>query len=539
MRESLRTVFVMVDRVIPDAAPSQSDFPSIPRMRREEKDRAMPPRRDRPSRTNRILLWSAVLLLIGLAPRVQAQESWDAVFLSGSKIGYIHTFVEKVTDKGRDLLRVRVDMVLSFKREQDTVVNEMMYGTIETPEGEVLRIATRTLLSDRELKMSGDVNNGQMRIKVEGGSQREQIIPWGPDIRGPYAAEQSLARKPPTEGELRQLRMFIPELNKVCDVVLKAKPIEEVVLGDGSKRGLRRIEQAVSLDGKPRPEFSLTFWIDQNGQVLKQEQDILGGMVTYRTTKQGATAPNGSSKFDQISNSVARTKSRISNPEQTRYVKYRISLKDEDPAQIFPTDRRQTIQKGDTPNSIILEVRTAGPNDGEAGSLEIDAEFLRPNALISSEDSRVRACATRAVAGASDPWEKASRINRWVFESIQDKNFGTTFASASEVARNLSGDCTEHAVLSAAMCRASGVPSRVVVGLVYVPKLSGFGYHMWNEVYINQRWVALDPSFDETSVDAVHIKLSEASLDGISPFESFLPVARILGKLEIEPLELK
>jgi transglutaminase-like putative cysteine protease len=430
-------------------------------------------------------------------------------------------------------------MVLRFKRDKDTVVNEMMYGTIETPEGEVLRIATRTLLSDRELKMNGDVVNGQMRMRVEGGGQREEVIPWGPDIRGPYAAEQSLARKPPTDGELRQIRMFVPELNKVCDVVLKAKPIEEVVLGDGSKRGLRRIEQVVSLDGKPRPEFNLTFWIDQSGQVLKQEQDILGGMVTYRTTKEGATAPNGPIKFDQISNSVAKTKSRISNPEQTRYVKYRISLKDEDPAQIFPTDRRQTIQRVDTPNTIILEVRTAGPNDGEPSTSEVDAQFLRPNALISSDDGRVRASTTRAVAGSTEPWEKASQINHWVFEKIRDKNFETTFASASEVARNLSGDCTEHAVLSAAMCRAAGIPSRVVVGLVYVPKLSGFGYHMWNEAYINQRWVALDPSFDETSVDAVHIKLSETSLDGVSPFESFLPVARILGKLEIEPLELK
>ncbi len=32
---------------------------------------------------------------------------------------------------------------------------------------------------------------------------------------------------------------------------------------------------------------------------------------------------------------------------------------------------------------------------------------------------------------------------------------------------------------------------------------------MWDEVYVNQRWVALDPSWDQSTVDAVHIKLSE------------------------------
>ena len=35
---------------------------------------------------------------------------------------------------------------------------------------------------------------------------------------------------------------------------------------------------------------------------------------------------------------------------------------------------------------------------------------------------------------------------------------------------------------------------------------------MWNEVYVNQRWVAIDPSWDQSTVDAVHIKLSDSSL---------------------------
>ena len=94
-------------------------------------------------------------------------------------------------------------------------------------------------------------------------------------------------------------------------------------------------------------------------------------------------------------------------------------------------------------------------------------------------------------------------------------------------------------MLGAAMCRAAGIPSRVVVGLVYVTKHQGFGYHMWYEVYINGRWIALDPSWDQTTVDAAHIKLSETSLEGVSPFDAFVPVMKVAGKLEIEPLELR
>jgi transglutaminase/protease-like cytokinesis protein 3 len=94
-------------------------------------------------------------------------------------------------------------------------------------------------------------------------------------------------------------------------------------------------------------------------------------------------------------------------------------------------------------------------------------------------------------------------------------------------------------VLAAAMCRAVGIPARVVIGLIYVDHLDGFGYHMWNEVYINKRWIALDPSWDQSEADAVHIKLSETSLDGVSPFEAFLPLVRVMGKLTIDPIELR
>jgi transglutaminase-like putative cysteine protease len=89
------------------------------------------------------------------------------------------------------------------------------------------------------------------------------------------------------------------------------------------------------------------------------------------------------------------------------------------------------------------------------------------------------------------------------------------------------------------MCRVVGVPSRVAIGLVYADNLGGFGYHLWNEVYVNRRWVAIDSTFDQTAVDAVHIKLSETSLVGVSPYEGFLPVARVLGKMTLEPLEIQ
>jgi hypothetical protein len=480
-------------------------------------------------------------LALAWAQAASAQESWDAVYLAGAKVGYIHTFLEPLKDRGRDLVRVRVDTVLTFKRLDDKITMELRYGTIETPEGQVLRLDTRTLASEKEIKISGDVINDQMSLTLEGSGQSQKVtMPWGPDVRGPYAVEQSLSRKPMTIGETRPLKMFIPDLNKVCDVTLTARSMEDIQLGgEATKRSLMRVEQKTALDGKPRPEYDLTCWVDSGGQVLKSLSDVMGGMITYRTTKAAAMSMDGAGKLDQIVTSIIRVTHKITNPESRRNITYRVKLKDDDVAQAFPSDRRQTIKPGADRSTATLQVKTAGPDDGPAGPAQVDTAFLRPNTLVTSEDPKVVALANRAVSGVTDPWQRVGRIEKWVFQNVKEKNFKTGFAPASEVATNLTGDCTEHGVLTAAMCRAVGIPARVAIGLVYADRLGGFGYHLWTEVYVKGRWVAVDSSFDQTAVDAVHIKLSDSSLAGVSPYEAFLPVVRVLSKLTIEPVEIK
>jgi hypothetical protein len=332
--------------------------------------------------------------------------------------------------------------------------------------------------------------------------------------------------------------MFMPTFNKICDIELRSLRIEPVIMGDGSKRPLLRVEQTTKVDDKPKPDFDIRLWVDTDGQVLKQEQDLLGGYIQYRTTEEAAKSPAGPIKFDLIKGTVIKVARKIPNPQQTRQVKYRITLDGSDLSQTIPNDSRQTVRLEATAGSAILEIKSQGPTDGQPGPIVVDSQYLQPNALVSSDDSRVQALARRATRGAVDPWEKAQSINRWVFENMRE-NFKVAFASANEVARDLSGDCTEHSVLAAAMCRAEGVPARVAIGLLYVDHLDGFGFHMWDEVYINQRWVALDTSWEGTAVDAVHIKLLDTSLDGVSPFEAFLPVIRVMGKLQIEPLEIR
>src|SRR5205814_6192708 len=140
------------------------------------------------------------------------------------------------------------------------------------------------------------------------------------------------------------------------------------------------------------------------------------------------------------------------------------------------------------------------------------------------------------------PWKQAQLMEKWVSENLKEKNFSTLLASAAEVAKDLSGDCTEHAVLLAAMSRARGIPSRVAVGMVYVTSLSSFGGHMWTEVYVRGQWVPVDATLGRGGIAADHIKFADSSFadnGDTSPVMSFLPMASVLGKMKIDVRDVK
>lgn len=484
-------------------------------------------------------------LAAGAASASAQTEAWDAIYIGAAKVGHHHLSVTPVKDRqGRDLVRVQVNTVLSLRRGRDRLNMEVRYGTIETRDGTVLRLDTRTSLGQEELRVYGDVIDGTMTLIIEGGGQRQQkAIAWGPDVRGPYGAEMSLSREPMKPGEERTVRTFIPDNNQICTTHLAAATKETIALGGGVRRELTRVEQSVSdPSGKPMPELTSTLWVDDGGQILKTSvPSLLGGVEIYRTTKEGAMAPNGN--FDLLAATIIKVARKIPNSERARDVVYRVALTGSDPAEIFPGDQRQALTKAGG-RGATLEVRTDAPDAGRPAPETPSEEFLRPNALITSDDPRVVDLARQAVGDRRDPWAKAVAIQEWVSKNLTNKNFGNAFANAAEVARNLEGDCTEHGVLVAAMCRAQGIPARVVVGLVYNESLGGgpaggFGVHLWNEAFVNDRWVALDAAFNQSAVDATHIKIADTSLDGVAPFEAFLPVLRVINTLKLEPVEVR
>jgi len=165
--------------------------------------------------------------------------------------------------------------------------------------------------------------------------------------------------------------------------------------------------------------------------------------------------------------------------------------------------------------------RAAAPKGAEAAQLPVlgtpegeDARYLAATPLVPFKDPAFEGLLRRlSLPTGLSRWEIAKRVNAFVYDWITDKDFSVGFASAAEVCRHPRGDCTEHGVLAVALLRRLGVPSRGVTGWVGLDET--LGLHFWVEVRLKDRWVPVDPTFDQAPASALRIKLGDSDLSDL------------------------
>jgi transglutaminase-like putative cysteine protease len=122
------------------------------------------------------------------------------------------------------------------------------------------------------------------------------------------------------------------------------------------------------------------------------------------------------------------------------------------------------------------------------------AEDRESSFWVDPDEPEIQALRPEVVAEAG-PRPRARDLADFVAAYIVDKDLSRAFDPASVVARRRQGDCTEHAVLLAALCRLFGLPARVVTGFVVLTEGEGAPYaagHAWVEVFEGGRWALAD-----------------------------------------------
>jgi transglutaminase-like putative cysteine protease len=123
----------------------------------------------------------------------------------------------------------------------------------------------------------------------------------------------------------------------------------------------------------------------------------------------------------------------------------------------------------------------------------VTAQQTRPSFVIDYDEPSVTQARAEALR-LCGPSPKPDQLALFVGRYIDKKDMLRGFDLASQVARRREGDCTEHAVLLAALARSFGIPARVVTGMALVSvegKIEAVG-HAWTEVYQSGRWKLVD-----------------------------------------------
>jgi len=172
----------------------------------------------------------------------------------------------------------------------------------------------------------------------------------------------------------------------------------------------------------------------------------------------------------------------------------------------FPATSEQTVRARGR-RAVITVCDDCG-NEARP-SEETLAHYRKPNPWIESTSPRIRALARRA-AGSASVDTRMRNLTKAVDAHMRGTTDYVGYATALEAEGSRSGDCTEHALLLAAVARASGFPARVISGLAYSGRFTGrhdvFSPHAWVQVWDGKRWASYDSGLGE--FDSTHIALA-------------------------------
>jgi hypothetical protein len=461
-------------------------------------------------------------------------ETWDAYYVQGVKAGFIHTKVTRLTRGNGALLRTEQLLKLKVERSGQPFEATLTAECVERPEGGIESFRASIPLGARPLEIRGQAKGDTLQWQRIAGGQAERMsdkMPAG--LRGFAGVEQSIADQPMEPGHERTIaQLQLPPQYLIDQVKLSAADYEPVELLSGTFELLKIREVSRLPDGGT---LEMTLWANREGEVLKSYTE-LGKIEIFRTTRELAESTADDAKIDLAFDVAVPLDRRLPNGRETRRAVYEVTMDGGDPAKLFPQSAGQQVAAHDA-GAALVTVTAVEPLLEAAASSQTDPSYLRSSSLAQRDDPRVAAMAREAADKSLTGWPLAVALEKYVRQKVAIKDYSQAFASAAEVAVTRQGDCTEHAVLLAALLRARGVPARAAMGLVYQDRGPTFAYHMWNEAWINGQWVPLDATLGRGGIGATHLKLADSNLAGAAAYSSFLPVLQVMGRLQVRLVE--
>lgn len=179
-----------------------------------------------------------------------------------------------------------------------------------------------------------------------------------------------------------------------------------------------------------------------------------------------------------------------------------------------------------------LELRVLA---GRHAELQTSGEPRAASFVIDFDAPAVQALAERLRQAHADRLPDGAEVVAFVARVMRN-TLGADAEVASEVARDLEGDCTEHALITAALARAVGLPARIVWGAVLVFKdgrWQAYG-HAWVQTKEAGRWMLRDSALHGETAPVYYLPVWTLEEEGPGyRLGMFSTLARLPSRLEV------
>lgn len=481
------------------------------------------------------------LLLLAIATPLLAadHDRWYALQMQGQRAGWMHTSQRTAGDR----ITSTSEMHMKIRRGAVTVDISISSEFVETVDGKPVSGKSSMTMASMPNVTEYIFKDGQVEVHTGSGATKSmavQPLPEGAWLT-PAASAMFVSKRLEAGAEDIVVRT-LDTTTGLTAVTSTYKVLERTTV-----EALGKVVPAIkwSATSDIQPDIETVGFVDERGVPIRTEIDM-GGIKMVIVLADRELAKLDIDAPELMNSTFVEPKGKIQEPRKLRRASYLLSVPDGRIGDLPSAGPQIVTRVNERTLRVVvdLDAKTAAdPEDG--GKLE----YRRPSQMINSEDEVVARLTKDALAGIneSDHAARAEALRNAVFKHIKDKSFGVGFASAAEVARTCTGDCSEHAALLTAMLRNAGYASRTASGLVFVDQFAGrqgiFGYHMWSQVLLEidgtQRWIDLDATmpagrdFDAGGFDATHITIAVASLADGESINGLVTLAPLLGRLEI------
>lgn len=467
------------------------------------------------------------------AAAAETQTEYFAFLFDGRKIGHLvrHTTADaegaKVEEISRMQLRQGSTEILILKRQ---VIESDSEGRLRQFELEKTS-GSNTLHLRGERDADGRV---QVEIRTAAGAQRRTLaVP--PDAVAGHGAVLARRRLRLQPGATGALRSFEPESLAVKTIEFKADRRERIAVPG---REIEALRVDVTVRGAGAPVSAVAYY-DAEYREWREEMSVMGGTLALVRCDEAFALGDAGESLD-VAGALILLDSPRPLPHDARSVTLTIRSRTGAAFPFPQTDgQRVAAFPGDGVQLSVARAPVRAQPLPYAGRDAAALAALRPTRYVESDNEDIVALARSLTDGVTDAARAIPVLANWVRRNVISDS-SVPYASAAETLKTRRGDCTEKAVLLAALCRAVGIPARLANGLMYVSRHAGrtdvFAGHQWTQVYLDGVWVDVDATLPSPYYSAARITMATVLGDDNTEWQGLGELLR-RGQFEIADAE--